>query len=78
MRIPGLRRGSSIRTGTVASAAFGGGAGESQPLEVELYAWLDPRYPVHGRLLESTHLIATTGQVLSMLWLTEMEQGVES
>jgi Zn-dependent peptidase ImmA (M78 family) len=69
MRIPGLRRGRSIGTGTVASAYFSGGAGEMQPLEVEVDAWLEPRYPVHGRLLESTHVIGTTGQVLSMLCL---------
>jgi Zn-dependent peptidase ImmA (M78 family) len=75
MRIPGLRRGRSIGTGTLASAYFSGGAGEMKPLEVEVDAWLEPRYPVHGRLLESTHIIGTTGQVLSMLWLAGMEQG---
>jgi Zn-dependent peptidase ImmA (M78 family) len=69
MRIPGLRRGRSIRAGTVASAYFSGGADEVQPLEVEVGAWLEPRYPVHGRLLESTHVIGTTGHVLSMLYL---------
>ena len=69
MRIPGLRRGRSIGAGTVASAYFSGGAGEVQPLEVEVDAWLEPRYPVHGRLLESTHIIGTTGHVLSMLYL---------
>ncbi len=69
MRIPGLRRGTPIRAGTAASDAFSGGASESRPLAVDAGAWLEPRYPVHGRLLESTHLIATTGQVLSMLWL---------
>lgn len=74
MRIPGLRRGMSIGTGTVASASFSGGTGEMQPLEVDVDAWLEPRYPVHGRLLESTHVIGTTGQVLSMLWLAEPEQ----
>jgi len=78
MRIPGLRRGKSIRTGTVAGACFSGGAGEMQPHEVEVDAWLDPRYPVHGRLLESTHVIGTTGHVLSMLWLAGTAQGHES
>jgi hypothetical protein len=75
LRIPGLRRGSSIDSGTVACAAFSGGAGETQPLEVELDAWLEPRYPVRARLLESTHVIGRTGQVLSMLWLAHAKQG---
>jgi Zn-dependent peptidase ImmA (M78 family) len=73
MRIPGLRRGMPIGTGTVASASKSGGTGEMQPLEVDVEVWLEPRYPVHARLLESTHIIGTTGQVLSMLWLAEVD-----
>jgi hypothetical protein len=29
---------------------------------------------MRARLLESTHIIGSTGQVLSMLWLTGTEQ----
>jgi hypothetical protein len=75
MRIPGLRRGMAISIDTVASASLSGGTGETQPLEVNIDAWLEPRYRVHGRLLESTHIIGTTDQVLSMLWLAESERG---
>jgi Zn-dependent peptidase ImmA (M78 family) len=74
MRIPGLRRGMPIGAGTVASASAIDGTSEMQPLEVDADVWLEPRYPVHGRLLESTHVIGTTGQVLSMLWLAESAQ----
>ena len=74
MRIPGLRRWMSIGTGTVASASFKGRPGDTQPREVDVSEWLEPRYPVRERLLESTHVVGNTGQVLSMLWLTETGQ----
>jgi hypothetical protein len=74
LRIPGMRRGTRVNNRTVASGAFEGGASETAPLEVDVTAWLEPRYPVRGRLLESTHLIRSTAQVLSMLWLVDEEE----
>jgi Zn-dependent peptidase ImmA (M78 family) len=71
MRIPGLRRGKSIGAGTIASTSFSRGTSETQPREVDAAAWLEPRFPIYARLMESTHVVGATGQVLSMLWLVE-------
>lgn len=78
MRIPGLRRGTSIGSATIASTSFNEGTSQMEPLEVGINAWLEPRYPVRARLFESTHVVGTTGQVLSMLRLAEAEHGVAS
>lgn len=72
-RIPGLRRGSIVNGDTIASAGFQGGDSETRPLEVDVSAWLEPRYPVRGKLLESTHVIRSLGQVVSLLWLVDAE-----
>lgn len=73
LRIPGMRRGTPVNTRTVASGSLREGFGEAAPLEVDPNAWLEPRYPVRGRLLESTHVIRSTGRVMSVLWLVDSE-----
>lgn len=73
MRIPGLRRGTIVSGDTLAGAGVRGGESETRPLEVDVEGWLEPRYPVRGKLLESTHLIRSTGQVISMLWLVNAD-----
>jgi len=73
MRIPGLRHGTSVSVNTLAGAGLRGAESETRPLEVDVDAWLEPRYPVRGKLLESTHLIRSTGQVVSMLWLVDAD-----
>lgn len=74
MRIPGLRRGTIVARDTLARVGFEGGDSETTPLEVDVNAWLEPRYPVRGKLLESTHVIRSTGQVISMLWLVDADE----
>lgn len=71
MRIPGLRRGTSVSGDTLAGAGFQGGDSEIFALEVDVHAWLEPRYRIRGKLLESTHVIRSTGQVISLLWLVD-------
>lgn len=73
MRIPGLRRGTIVGSDTLAGTGFQGGESETNPLEVDVHAWLEPRYPVRGKLLESTHVIRSTGQVVSLLWLVDSD-----
>lgn len=73
MRIPGLRRGTIVNSETLANAGFQGGDSETSPLEVDVHAWLEPRYPVRGKLLESTHVIRSTSQVVSLLWLVDAD-----
>jgi hypothetical protein len=43
-------------------------------LEVDIEAWFDPQYPVRGTLRESTHLVRSTNQVISLLWLDENDR----
>jgi IrrE N-terminal-like domain len=68
-RIPGLRNGDRVSDNSFAADAFATTVGKPSPQEVDLFAWLAPQYPVRGRLLESTHVIRSTEQVLSLLWL---------
>lgn len=73
MRIPGLRRGTTVSSDTLAGTGFQGGDSEIRPCEVDVHAWLEPRYRVRGKLLESTHVIRSTGQVVSLLWLVDAD-----
>ena len=69
LRIPGLRRGDPVHPDSLAACTLERLASETLPQEVSVHCWLDPRYPVSQKLLESTHLQARSGKVLSMLWL---------
>ncbi|MHB1096405.1 MAG: ImmA/IrrE family metallo-endopeptidase [Gemmatimonadaceae bacterium] len=71
LRLPGLRRGSSVNGNSLAWAAAQGADGEARPLDVDVEAWFSPQYPVRGKLVESTHPIRITNQVISMLWLID-------
>jgi len=71
MRLPGLRRDTRVRAGTLAMISLDSGVGALHPTEVDVAAWFEPRYPVRARLLESTHVVGSTGQVMSMLRFAE-------
>lgn len=73
-RIPGLSRGTQLNSDTLASNGLLGGVSQTRPLEVDVNAWLDPQYPIRGRLLESTHVIRSLDQVVSLLWLIDAEE----
>jgi hypothetical protein len=73
LRIPGLRRGASLSADSLASHSFRSGDSELQPLEVDVNSWLEPRYPLDGKLFESTHVIRSLGQVVSLLWLVQLD-----
>jgi hypothetical protein len=63
---------------TLASNGLQGGDSETRPLDVDVNAWLDPQYPIRGQLLESTHVIRSTAQVVSLLWLVDAEDDAYS
>ncbi len=72
-RLPLTERGQYLHADTLAAAAFRDQTAMPRVQEVDRTAWLDGRVEVPGTLLESTHLIRSLGQVVSLLWLTETE-----
>ena len=73
LRVPGLRRGSIIPGDTLAWSGTQGGESQTHPLEVDVEAWFQPQFPVRATLMESTHVIRSRAQVISLLWLVESD-----
>jgi Zn-dependent peptidase ImmA (M78 family) len=67
-------RGQRIGPSTIATAVHRGEAPNAWAEEVDQAAWLDE--PQRGRftLLESTHRIPSLGQVLSLLWIPDLDE----
>lgn len=62
-----------VREGTIAAEVLGGESSIPDALPVETHAWFDDRCD-NAKLLESTHEVESTGQLLSMLWCVEAEE----
>jgi len=70
-RLPLTERGQELHPDTLAAATFRERTGYIDPREVDPLIWLDSGEDVRGTLLESTHLIPSLNQAVSLLWLVD-------
>jgi len=70
-RLPLTERGQPLHPDTMAAAAMREQNGAPDSHEVNSAAWLDYDVEVRGTLLESTHLIPSLNQTVSLLWLAD-------
>jgi len=72
--LPLTERGQRLHADTLAAAAFRERSGSAMPHEVDPATWLDSPTNVRGSLLESTHYIPSLNQVISVLWLVDIDR----
>lgn len=66
-------RGQRIGPDTIAGSVCRGEASNARPEAVSPAAWLDEPQGARFKLLESTHEIPRLGQVLSLLWVPDLD-----
>lgn len=71
---PLATRGHLVRGDTIAAAVTGGESPEPGAEPVDPAAWLDRLPDGDFTLLESTHFIPSLDQVLSLLWIPDLEE----
>ena len=67
-------RGQLLRGGTIAAAVAGGDSPNAGAEPVDPADWLDRLPEGDFTLLESTHVIPSLEQVLSLLWIPDLEE----
>ena len=70
---PMATRGQQIRTGTIAAAVTRGEGSNARGEPVDPAEWLDKLPEGDFTLLESTHVIPSLEQVLSLLWIPDLD-----
>lgn len=70
---PMATRGQPVRGGTIAAAVTGGDSPNAGAEAVDPADWLDRLPKGDFTLLESTHVIPSLEQVLSLLWIPDLE-----
>ena len=71
---PMATHGQLVRGGTIAAAVAGGESPEPGAEPVDPASWLDRLPDGEFTLLESTHFIPSLDQVLSLLWIPDLEE----
>ena len=71
---PMATRGQLVRGGTIAAAVTGGDSPNAGAEPVDPADWLDRLPEGDFTLLESTHVIPSLEQVLSLLWIPDLEE----
>ena len=70
---PMATRGQRVRGGTISAAVTRGESTNARAESVDPAAWLDKLPEGEFTLLESTHVIPSLGQVLSLLWIPDLD-----
>lgn len=63
----------TVAHGTVAAGVFRGEISSDEPERVDAHQWLDSTHGLEVDLYESTFVIPSLNQTLSLLWVPEME-----
>ena len=71
---PMATRGQLVRGGTIAAAVTGGDSPNAGAEPVDPADWMDRLPEGDFTLLESTHVIPSLEQVLSLLWIPDLEE----
>ena len=71
---PMAARGQLVRGGTIAAAVTGGESPNAGAEPVDPADWMDRLPEGDFTLLESTHVIPSLEQVLSLLWIPDLEE----